>query len=104
MNNTFAEISCAEAAVHVINEYALKRKLNQLQLAMLVPGVIHTHSATEQDTSDCVYCQRNGNVFNPDQKTVDTDDIIGKYRKQVRNILDELEKEIISVLDEKVSS
>lgn len=102
--NTFAEISCSEAAVHVISEYALKRKLNHLQLAMMVPGVIHSHSATEQNTSDCVYCQRNGNVFNPDQKTVDTDDIIARYRAKVKDLLDEMEVEIISTLDEKVSS
>jgi len=102
--NTFAEISCSEAAVHVISEYALKRKLNHLQLAMMVPGVIHSHSATEQNTSDCVYCQRNGNVFNPTQKTVDTDDIIARYRAKVKDLLDKMEVEITTLLDEKVSS
>jgi len=102
--NTFAEISCSEAAVHVVSEYALKRKLNHLQLAMLVPGVIHNHSATEQNTSDCVYCQRNGNIFNPDQKTVETDDIIGRYRAQVKDLLDKMEAEITAVLDSKISS
>jgi len=102
--NTFAEISCSEAAVHVISEYALKRKLNHLQLAMMVPGVIHSHSATEQNTSDCVYCQRNGNVFNPTQETVDTDDIIARYRAKVKDLLDKMEVEITTLLDEKVSS
>ncbi|AGE48746.1 hypothetical protein PBCVCVR1_240L [Paramecium bursaria Chlorella virus CVR-1] len=102
--NTFAEISCSEAAVHVISEFALKRKLNHLQLAMLVPGVIHSHTPSEQNTSDCVYCQRNGNVFNPKQKTVDTDDIISRYRAQVRDILEKMEVEIISTLESKISS
>lgn len=102
--NTFAEISCSEAAVHVISEYALKRKLNHLQLAMMVPGVIHSHVPSEQNTSDCVYCQRNGNIFNSNQETADTDDIIARYRAKVKVLLDEMEVEIISTLDEKVSS
>jgi len=97
--NTYAEIACSEAAVHVISEYALERKLNQIQLAMLVPGVVHTHSATTEPTSDCVYCQRNGNIFNPKQKIVETDDIIGRYRIQVEDLLEEMKAEIMAVLD-----
>jgi hypothetical protein len=94
----FAEIACAEAAIHIVNDFALKKKLNQLQLAAMVPGLVHNHPPTSNDTGDCVYCKRAGNIFNEDQETEETDDIIGKYRKEISEVLDRMEKELTSKL------
>ncbi|AGE55764.1 hypothetical protein ATCVMN08101_809R [Acanthocystis turfacea Chlorella virus MN0810.1] len=99
----FAEIACAEASIHVVNEFALKKKLNQLQLASMIPGLVHNHTPTSEDTSDCMYCKRAGNIFNEDQNTEETNDIIGKYRKQIVAFLEEMEKELNSELSKCVN-
>ena len=99
----FAEIACAEAAISIVNEFALKKKLNQLQLASMVPGLVHNHAPTSEDTGDCMYCKRAGNIFNENQNTEETNDIIGKYRKQIIVFLEEMEKELNSELSKCVN-
>jgi hypothetical protein len=89
----FAEIACAEAAIHVVNDFALKKKLNQIQLAAMVPGLVHSHPPTSTDM-ECTYCKRAGNIYNEAQETEETNDIIGKYRKEIKNVLDRMEKEL----------
>jgi hypothetical protein len=101
--NTISEIACSEAAVYFVNEYAMDRKLNQLQIAMTIPGIVHNHVATELPTDDCAYCKRNGNVFNAEQQQLqETDDIILRYRKRVETIFKEMEAEINKELDAKI--
>jgi hypothetical protein len=90
----FAEIACAEAAIHVVNDFALKKKLNQIQLAAMIPGLVHDHPPTSNDTADCTYCKRAGNIYNEAQETEETNDIIGKYRKEIKNVLERMEKEL----------
>ncbi|AGE59524.1 hypothetical protein ATCVOR07043_758R [Acanthocystis turfacea Chlorella virus OR0704.3] len=99
----FAEIACAEAAISVVNDFALKKKLNQLQLAAMIPGLVHNHAPTSEDTSSCMYCKRTGNIFNEEQPTEETNDIIGKYRKKIIVFLEEMEKELNSELSKCVN-
>jgi hypothetical protein len=90
----FAEIACAEAAIHVVNDFALKKTLHQIQLAAMVPGLVHDHPPTSNDTAECTYCKRAGNIYNETQETEETNDIIGKYRKEIKNVLERMEKEL----------
>jgi hypothetical protein len=99
--SAIAEIACSEAAIHFINDYATKKKLNQLQVAIRIPGIVHTHAATERMVDECIYCQRNGNVFSVEQQHTPlkkTDDIISRYRKRVEEIFKEMEEEILQEL------
>jgi hypothetical protein len=103
--SAIAEIACSEAAVHFVNEYAMDRKLNQLQIAMMIPGIVHNHAATELSTDDCAYCKRNGNIFSAEQPQLEaTDDIISRYRKRVEAIFAEMEEEINQELHAKIGS
>lgn len=101
--NVFSEIACSEAAIHVVNEFALSKKLNQIQLASMIPGLVHNHEPTSNDTSDCVYCKRAGNIFNEEQKTEETNDIIGRYRKEIQAILEKMEEELTLELAKRVA-
>lgn len=95
----FAEVVCSESAMHTLNEFALKKKLNQIQLASMIPGLIHNHVPTSKDTKDCVYCNRAGNIFNEQQPTGETNDIISRYRVEILEILKRMETELLNELN-----
>jgi hypothetical protein len=101
--DTIAEIACSEVAVHVVDEYAAKRKLNQIQVAAMIPGIVHTHAPSTRLVDECAYCQRNGNVFNSERKTADTRDLIYRYKEKIKAIFEEMKYELDAELDAKLS-
>lgn len=96
---TVLEISCSEIAALIVDEYASKRKLNKIQLAAMIPGLVHDHAPTTKIVENCVYCQRNGNVFAPEDVSKETGDIISKYKKKMETICVEMKNEIETTLD-----
>ena len=101
--DTVIEIACSEIAIGVINGYAAKRKLNPLQVAMTISGVVHEHSPTTKYVETCAYCRRNGNVFGSGIEPVETNDVISRYKKKMRIIAKEMERELLDELTSKIS-
>ena len=101
--DVFAEICTAESAMFVVNEFALSKKLNQFQLAMSIPGLVHNHVPTANNTEDCDYCKRAGNIYNESQEKTDTKDIISRYKKSILQLLKNMELEITEELVKCVS-
>lgn len=47
-----------------INSLALRRRVSPFHLALLVPGLCHTHAPDSTSRPNgCAYCRRRGNVF-----------------------------------------
>lgn len=99
----FSEICVTESAMFVVNEFALSKKLNQFQMALMIPGLVHNHVPTSISTEDCDYCKRVGNIYNDSQKTTETNDIISRYKNEILQILETMERELIDTLDKRIT-
>lgn len=50
-------------ALALVNRVAARRKVSPYHVALLVPGLCHTHPPHAARVDECAYCRRRGNCF-----------------------------------------
>lgn len=52
-----------DRGLSLVNSLALRRRVSPYHVALLVPGLCHTHAPDSRLLDGCAYCRRRGNVF-----------------------------------------